>query len=132
MAKGFIVNNDYLGGTVPTVIAITGTPTQVFRNTDNTMFIPTLIIATNITATSAHRLLLVDADLTDSGEDTYKDESYALMDINIGASETVILNDDDIPESLQFRYGVAGYTTDATLDVKVFVEGYEIPTTSTE
>lgn len=133
MVKRHIVNNDYLGGTVPTVIATTATPTQVYRNTDNTMFIPTRIIATNITATAAHRLLLVDADITDGGtEETYKDEAYALMDINIGASATVYLDESDMPEGLQFRYGVAGYVTDATLDVKVYVEGYEVLTTSTE
>ena len=132
MVKGLIVNNDYLGATVPTVTAITTTPDQIFRNTDNTMFMPTRIIATNITATAAHRLLLVDADLTDAGEDTYKGEAYALMDINIGASATVILNEDDIPNGLQFRYGVAGYTTDATLDVKVYIEGREVLLTTTE
>ena len=132
MTKGLIVNNDYLGATVPTVIATTGTPTQIYRNTDNTVFMPTRIIATNITATAAHRLLLVDADLTDAGEDTYKDESYVLMDINIGASETVILNEDDIPNALQFMYGLAGYVTDASLDVKVYVEGTEHFITTTE
>lgn len=119
------VSNDYLGATVPTVTAITGTPDQIFRCTNNTRFVPTLIIATNLTTTSAHRLLLVDADLTDAGEDTYKDESYALMDIAIPASETKIIEGDSIPSNLQFRYGVAGYTTDATLDVKVYIEGTE-------
>ena len=132
MTKRLIVNNDYLGATLPTVIATTGTPTQVYRNTDNTMFIPTKMILTNVTATAAHRLLLVDADLTDAGEDTYKDEAYVLFEINMGASLTVILGKDEIPESLQFRYGVGGYVTDATLDVKVYIEGYEILTTSTE
>ena len=132
MAKGLIVNNDYLGATVPTVIATTGTPTQIYRNTDNTVFMPTRIIATNITTHAAHRLLLVDADLDDAGEFAYDAETYVLMDINIGASATVILNEDDIPNGLQFIYGVAGYVTNADLDVKVYIEGYEIPTTTTE
>ena len=125
------VNNTYLGSALPVIIATTATPTQVYRNTDNTMFIPTLIVATNITATAAHRFILVDADLTDAGEATYKDEAYDLLDVNIGASLTVILNEDDMP-GLQFRYGVAGYVTDATLDVAMYIEGYEIPVTSTE
>ena len=125
------VNNTYLGSALPVIIATTATPTQVYRNTDNTMFIPTLIVATNITATAAHRFILVDADLTDAGEYTYKDEAYDLLDVNIGASLTVILNEDDMP-GLQFRYGVAGYVTDATLDVAMYIEGYEIPVTSTE
>jgi len=119
------VNNTYPGSTLPTVTATATTPTQIYRNTDNTIFKPTLIIATNITATDAHRLLLVDADLSDTGEDTYKSESYVLLDICIPASETVILNANQIPDSLQFRYGVAGYVTDSGLDVKVYVEGTE-------
>ena len=131
MAYKHIVNNTYLGSSLPIIIATTGTPTQVYRNTDNTMFIPTLIVATNITATAAERFILVDADLTDSGEDTYKDEAYDILDVNIGASATVILNEDDIP-GLQFRYGIAGYVTDANLDVTMYVEGYEIQMTSTE
>jgi len=128
------VNNDYLGATLPTVIATTGTPTQIYRNTNNTIFKPTLMILTNITATAAHRLLLVDCDLTDTGEDTYKDEAYVLFDTNIAASATEILSVENgkLPENLQFRYGVAGYVTNATLDVKVYVEGTEHFLTTTE
>ena len=128
------VNNTYPGSTLPTVVATTGTPTQIYRNTNNTIFKPTLIIVTNITATAAHRLMLVDCDLSDVGEDTYKDEAYVLLDINVGASETEVLSVENgkLPEGLMFRYGVAGYVTDATLDVKVFVEGTEHFLTTTE
>ena len=134
MTKSLIVSNigvrvgtGNFGATVPTIdAATTGDPEQIFRCTDNTIFRPTLIIATNTTATATHRLLLVDADLTDAGtEEAYKDDLYALLDINIGASATVILEGDKIPSGLQFRYGVAGYVTDATLDVKVYIEGTE-------
>lgn len=132
MTKPLIVNNTYLGSALPVVIAVAATPTQVYRNTDNTMFVPTKMILTNITAVGAHRIILVDADITDGGtEETYKDIAYDLFDFNIGASLTVVLDKDDMP-GLQFRYGVGGYVTDATLDVTVYIEGYEVPTTSTE
>ena len=131
MSNPIKVNNVFLGSSLPVIVATTGTPTQVYRNTDNTMFIPTLIVATNITATGAHRFILVDADLTDSGEDSYKDEAYDVLDVNIAASETIILNEDDMP-GIKFRYGVAGYVSNSAIDVTMYIEGYEIAMTSTE
>ena len=129
------VNNTYLGSTLPTVTATATTPTQIYRNTDNCIFVPTLMVLTNITATSAQRIMFVDCDLTDGGdEETYKGESYILFEVNIGASEDEILSVENgkLPENLQFRYGVAGYVSDASLDVKVFVEGEEYFLTTTE
>lgn len=130
------VNNTYLGSALPTVTLPIGAghvPDQIYRNTDNTMFIPTLIIATNIDAVATERLVLVDADITDGGaEETYQSDAFNLLDIAMASTGTVILNEDDIPNSLQFRYGVGGYVSANTIDVIVYIEGYEIPTTSTE
>lgn len=129
----FKVNNTYTGSDLPVVDVDTTTPDQIYRCTDNTIFRPTLIIITNKDA-AATRLLLVDCDLTDGGtEETYKAETYALFDVAIAASVTVILEGDKIPSSLQFRYGVAGYsTTGATADLRVYVEGTEHFLTTTE
>ena len=130
------VNNTYLGSALPTVVLPIGAahvPDQIYRNTDNTMFIPARIIATNINAVAIERLVLVDADLTDGGDEiAFQSDAFNLLDINMPSSGTVILNEDDIPSSLQFMYGVAGYVSADTIDVIVYIEGYEIPMTSTE
>ena len=126
------VNNTFYGSTLPVVDVATTTPDQIYRNTDNTIFVPTLMIITNKDA-AATRLWLVDADLTDTGEDTYKSESYVLLDVAVAASVTVMLTGDDIPQSLQFRYGIAGYSTNgASSDLYIYVEGYEHLLTTTE
>ncbi|MEA3313553.1 MAG: hypothetical protein U9Q18_04175, partial [Caldisericota bacterium] len=60
-------------------------------------------------------------------------ETCAMLDVNVGASSTVILEGDKIPSSLQFKYGVAGYSTNGTSsDLRVYIEGTEhfISTTS--
>lgn len=136
MPKPNIVNNTYLGSALPVVILPIGAahiPNQIYRNTDNTIFIPTRIIATNKDAVATERLVLVDADITDGGtEETYQSDAYNLLDIAMTSSGTVILNEDDIPSSLQFRYGVGGYVSADTIDVIVYIEGREIPTTTTE
>ena len=136
MPKPNIVNNTYLGSALPVVVLPIGAahiPDQIYRNTDNTMFIPTRIIATNKNAISIERLVLVDADLTDGGDEiTYQSDVYNMLDINMPSSGTVILSEDDIPSSLQFRYGVGGYVSADTIDVIVYIEGREIPTTTTE
>ena len=136
MTKPLIVNNTYLGSALPIVvlpIGVAHVPNQIYRNTDNTMFVPTVIIATNKNAVATERLVLVDADITDGGtEETYQSDAYNLLDINLPSSGTVYMGGDDIPKSLQFRYGVGGYVSADTIDVIVYIEGYEIPTTTTE
>lgn len=136
MSTPLIVNNTYLGSALPTVVLPIGVghvPDQIYRNTDNTMFVPTVIIATNIDAVAIERLVLVDADLTDGGDEvTYQSDAYNLLDIAMPSSGTVYMGGDDIPKSLQFRYGVGGYVSTNTIDVIVYIEGYEIPITSTE
>lgn len=136
MSTPLIVNNTYLGSSLPIVtlpIGAAHVPDQIYRNTDNTMFIPTLIIATNVDAVAAERLILVDADITDGGSEiTYQSDVYDLFDVVMESANTVILDKDQIPKSLQFRYGVGGYVSANTIDVTVYIEGYEVPTTSTE
>lgn len=136
MSEPLIVNNTYLGSALPVVVLPIGAahvPDQIYRNTDNTMFVPTVIIATNKDAVATERLVLVDADITDGGDEiTYQSDAYNLLDINLPSSGTVYMGGDDIPKSLQFRYGVGGYVSVNTIDVIVYIEGYEIPTTSTE
>lgn len=126
------VNNTYLGSDLPIVDVAITTPDQIFRCTDNTIFRPTLIIITNKDA-AATRLLLVDADLDDDDEHDNEAETCAMLDVNVGASSTVILEGDKIPSSLQFKYGVAGYSTNGnSSNLRVYIEGTEhfISTTS--
>lgn len=136
MSTPIKVNNTYLGSSLPTVVLPSGAahvPNQIYRNTDNTMFIPTLIIATNLDAVAAERLILVDADIIDGGtEITYQSDVYDMFDVVMESAGTVILNEDDIPSSLQFRYGVGGYVSADTIDITVYIEGYEIALTTTE
>ena len=133
MTKPLIVNNTNAGSDHPTVDVATTTPDQIFRCTDNTIFKPTLIIITNKDA-AATRLQLVDADLTDAGsEETHMAETCTMFDVAIAASITVILEGDKIPSSLQFRYGVAGYSTNgASSDLQVYIEGTETFISTTE
>ena len=128
-----ILNNIYDGiSGVPLVDAQADTPDQIYRCTDNTIFKPARMVVTNQTAT-ATRLLLVDCDLTDAGsEETYKDEDYFIYDLNIAASVTVNVDTNEIPSSLQFRNGIAGYSTVANATLSVFVEGTEDFLTTTE
>ena len=126
------VNNIYDGiSGIPLVDAQADTPDQIFRNTDNTIFRPTKLIITNQSAI-ATRILLVDADLTDTDEYDYKDEDYFIFDLNIAASTSEILEGDEVPNSLQFRYGVAGYSTTALATLSVYIEGTEDFLTTTE
>lgn len=127
------VNNTYLGSTLPTVDIDVNTPDQIFRCTDNSVFRPTKMIVTNQSAV-ATRLLLVDCDLTDGGdEEAYKDEDYYVYDLNIAASTTEIIDTGEIPSSLQFRYGIGGYSTAGALaTLSVYVEGTEHFLTTTE
>lgn len=125
------VNNTYLGSDLPIVDVANTTPDQIFRCTDNTIFRPTLIIITNKDA-AATRLLLVDADLDDDDEHDNEAETCAMLDVNVGASSTVILEGDKIPSSLQFKYGVAGYSTNgASSELRVYIEGTEHFTSTT-
>lgn len=105
----------------------TNTPKQLYRNTDDKYFFPNLIVLTNQDDTTTQKVLLVDADLTDSGEDTYKDEQYPVYAVQVPPSDTVILNENDL-KGLSFRYGVCGYNStskSAGSGVLVYINGEE-------
>ena len=105
------VSNDYLGGDIPEITSETAaTPKQLYRNTDDKYFKLTKLVLTNQSTTTTQIVRLVDADLSDSGEDTYKGESYRKLSIAIGPQTTITLNEDDFGP-IYFRYGVAGYNS---------------------
>lgn len=125
-----VVSNDYLGSDRGTaekgLVTATGTtPNQIYRNSDNKYFKPKLLVATNRNTSNNERLMLVDADITDSGEDTYKSTSYVKFEIWVLAGDTVVLTEDQL-KGLIFRYGVGGYVTTGTTGVSVFIAGEEI------
>ena len=125
-----IVSNDTLASNRRTleyglVQATATTPNQLYRNSDNKYFKPTLIIATNEDTANNELLKLVDADLTDSGEDTYKAATYVKFEFWVLAGDTVVLTEDQL-KGLIFRYGVGGYVTTGTTGVVVYIAGYEV------
>jgi len=133
-----IVNNYYYKSWagLPMVTATSGTPDQIFRCNDNTLFKPTLIVVTS-QESGNQRLLLVDSDETDSGEDTNNAVTKEVFEFWCTANATTTVaesgGDIPIPKGLQFQYGVAGYMLTATgSGCSVYIEGYEIPQSTTE
>jgi hypothetical protein len=133
-----IVSNVYYGlAGLPLVTAEAGVaadPEQLYRNTDNTIFRPTYMMITSREA-AAEILRLVDCDLTDAGiEVTYKAHGNFLLEVNCAANVTTILNENDLPKGLQFLYGIGGWLASAAAatGLSVYVEGYEIPLSTTE
>lgn len=103
------VSNDYLGATVPEITTqIDTTPLQLFRNTDNKYLELTKLVVSNRNNVDNQLVKLVDADLTDSGEDTYKAHTYIKLEFWVLAQDTLVLTQKDFGKLL-FRYGVCGY-----------------------
>lgn len=124
------VNNVGSGGAVPEITTQTGTtPKQLYRNTDNKIFEPKLIVLTNLDSTDKQMVTLVDCDLTDSGEDSYKGEDYPIYPkIAVAAQTTVILNEEDL-YGLRVKYGIGGYNSTSKASgsgVQVYIAGIEI------
>ena len=108
-----------------------GTPVdgvQIYRNTDNKIFEPKILIATNLDTTTIQIVKLVDADRTDEGvEDDCVASSYSVYSFAVGPEDTAILNKDELM-GLKFRYGIVGYlktTKTADSGVEVYVAGVE-------
>lgn len=103
------ISNDYLGADIPEITTQTGTtPVQLYRCSDNKYLELTKLVLTNQDTTTIQKVLIVDADLTDTDEDTYKAETYRKLAIMIGPQDTVLVNESDFGRIL-FRYGVCGY-----------------------
>ena len=123
-----MVNNVGLGGALPEITSETSnTPKQLYRNTDNKVFYPDLIVLTNQDSSTTQIVKLVDADLTDDNEHDYQDESYPVYVVAVGPQDTVILDKDDL-SGLCFEYGVAGYNStsvSAGSGVLVYINGDE-------
>ena len=137
MEKKIVSNYYYTSWAgLPMVTATSGTPDQIFRCNNNTLFKPTLIVVTS-QESSACRLLLVDSDETDAGEDTNNAETKEVFEFWCAANATTTVaesgGDIPIPKGLQFQYGVAGYMLSASGNgCSVYIEGYEIPLSTTE
>jgi hypothetical protein len=122
------VSNSYLGANLPEITSeIATTPKQIYRNTAHKIFKPKLIVLTNRSTTQNQVVKFTDADLTDSGEDTYKSESYVKFEVVVLAEETVPLKEDDLV-GLWFRYGACAFNStsvSAGSGVTVFISGKE-------
>ena len=120
------VGCNYLASDLP---ALTSTSaTQLYRNTDNKYFKPTLIIATNKHTSTTSLVHLTDADLTDTDEDTYKgsNSAYVKYLFALGPLDTIILTEEDL-QGLIFRYGVCGLLDAANATgVEIYIAGEEI------
>ena len=108
-----------------------GTPVdgvQIYRNTDNKIFEPKLLMATNLDTATIQIVKLVDADVTDVGvEDDCVASSYSVYSFAVGPEDSAILNKDELM-GLKFRYGIVGYlkTTKTAGDgVEIYVAGVE-------
>ena len=121
-----IVSNNTLAGDLPAITSATAT--QVYRNTDNHYFKPTLLIATNKHVSTTSLVHLTDSDATDTGETTYAGSTttYVKYLFAIGPLDTVWLDEKDL-EGLVFRYGVCALldATNAT-GVEIYIAGEEV------
>lgn len=130
-----IVSNYYFTGWagLPMITAAAAPPDQIFRCSDNTTFKPTLIVVTSQEAAD-QRILLVDSDQTDAGvEDDNNAETKEVFEFWALKVGTTIIDGDEIPKGLQFRYGVAAYMlTAAGSGASMYIEGYETPLSTTE
>jgi hypothetical protein len=124
-----MVNNVGLGGALPEITTETSdTPKQLYRNTDNKVFYPDLIVLTNQDSSTTQIVKLVDADLSDDGENDYKAETYPIYTVAVGPSDSVVLNRDDL-HGLCFQYGVCGYNSVSKAigsGVLVYINGDEL------
>jgi len=125
---GNIVNNVGADGGLPEVTSeVSGTPKQIYRNTDGMSFFPVLIVAVNLDTTTIQKMILVDADLTDSGEDDNKGEDKAVFRFTVAPEDTTILTEKDLA-GLVFRYGIGAYNSTSKSSgsgVVIYVAGEE-------
>lgn len=117
------------GGALPEVTdEIADDPKQIYRNTDNKVFEPELLVAVNYDDTDIQIMALVDCDLTDAGdEELYKDEDYPIYPFVVGPKDMTILKKNDL-KGLRFKYGIGAYNSDskaAGSGVKIYVAGRE-------
>lgn len=121
-----IVSNQPTTGTqITQVTAVSGSTDQIYRNTDNKMFFPKLLIAYNPQSTGGNEqeLYLFDYDATDSEGDNTANKNVVPR-IKVQPEETIILNEKDML-GWSFRYGLAGYVSNATDGLEVYVAGVE-------
>ena len=115
-----ITNTTYTGSAT--------TPKELYRCTDNKIFTPLLIVATNLDSTSYQQIRLVDADITDAGsEDDNKADTKDIYMFTVAPDDTVILNEKDLL-GLKVRYGICAYNSvskSAGSGVKVYIAGVE-------
>lgn len=123
---GNILSNNTLAGDLPAIT--TTTSTQVYRNSDNNIFKPKLIIATNKHTTLKSLVQVTDADKTDTGEDTYAGTTttYNKYLFYVPPNTTKFLYEEDLL-GLVFRYGVCALL-DATnaSGVEIYIAGEEV------
>ena len=104
------------------------TPKELYRCSDNKIFTPLLIVATNLDSTDYQHIRLVDADITDAGdEDNNKADTKDIYMFTVAPDDSTILNEKDLL-GLKFRYGVCAYnsvTKTAGSGVKVYIAGVE-------
>ena len=101
---------------------------QIYRTSDNKIFEPRLLMATNLDTTTIQIVKLYDADRTDAGvEDDCVESGYSVYSFAVGPEDTAILNKDELI-GLKFRYGIVGYLKTlktAGNGVEVYVAGVE-------
>lgn len=102
---------------------------QLYRNTDNHIFKPKLLVATNKHVSLTSLVHLTDGDITDAGvEDDYigSTTTYVKYLFALGPLDTLFLDEKDL-EGLVFRYGVCALldATNAT-GVEIYIAGEEV------
>lgn len=121
-----IVSNNSLASDLPAITSTTAT--QVYRNSDNHYFKPTVLVATNKHLSTTSLVHLTDSDGTDTGENTYagSTSTYVKYLFVVGPLDTVILDKEDL-EGLVFRYGVCALldASNAT-GVEIYIAGEEV------
>lgn len=114
---------------LPEITTETGTtPKQLYRCTDNKIFEPKLIVAVNQDSSTIQVVKLIDADLTDAGdEDNNKAETKPIFAFTVGPEDMTVL-DENLLKGLRVRYGLCGYNSTpqtAGSGVLVYVAGEE-------
>lgn len=121
-----IVSNQPSAGTQATqVTATSGSTSQIYRNSDDKVFEPRVLIAYNPESTGGNEqeLYLFDYDGTDSEGDNSAGKNVVPR-VKVDPEETVILHEKDML-GWSFKYGLAGYVSNATQGLEVYVAGVE-------
>jgi len=104
---------------VPLVIATAAVPTQIYRNSDNTVIELTLLVIRNPHGVDSQDLKLLDYDVTDT-EGSADITKYLVPMIRVEPHQTIKRTAEEL-KGWKFKYGVAGYVTTAN-GLEVYVE----------